>query len=615
EPDVPGLVAVLETDWQGSLPAYGMFGGGYGGRFEPREPRRVVLHDARESLVKLQTSPLSWYWGPERLDELVVPHHPHDLARLVLQQHPDARSDAAPTPTTIERARVWLQLGAPDDAKFQRACLNDEIAEILVTALWLRGDDGRARLRRMLPGSNAHLQRAAALLGQPELFDSPELVDVVVQQLVTAKKSADRQQAGWLLLQLKEAAALPLARACGDDRIPRSRAAGVLALLGEDATPAAETLIRIADSDRVTRRRALVALSNVQIPAPLKARAAQVAWRVYETRDQTSKLLALDALGNCGLGVDAGMRAQLVEALDDPPFGGTKARILGCLRDLCLATDLTVAQKAYIASTVHPTTSTYLALADEGAAAKDELRRLLLDPAEGVDAVAVARETPLALLRAWLDASDPKLRHLAYHGLVHRDSAHVSDDQLLQLLTSTPALADDCLTMFTYRPDAGMRLAPQVIAHLVERAADSTWLSRAAIRYLTDNGLPAAQKLTMYAPLLRRGLALDTVDAEVLRPDLERWLDETEDAKVRARLLSGLCRIGLRRHRDIALAVDALGGEHRNAVLLHLDGSPDLPAPLREALVAILDEPEDEDGMPNGDAWYARKILLKHRQR
>lgn len=623
-PDVKALCQVLETEWDEWLPTFGLYGGGAGGRFPPKEPRMVTLKNVRDGLVRRQQSPLTWYHGVESLDDLVYPCHPHELVRLILQQHPDTRNDRAPIPTTIERARVWLQLKQPEDELVEKCCLEQRTSESLVCALWLGGEQTRDQLRRLLVGDNQDLRRAALALGQTELFDAPARIDVVVQQLCHGERTDDYSHAGYLLRQLGRAAAAPLARAIGDERIPRSRAVGILALLGADAAPAAEALARVANADRITRRRALIALSDLEIPAPLRSKVARTAWQVFEERDYASKLLALDALGNCGDGVDAALRTKLRAAIAKPPTGGIKARLLGCVRDLGIATDLTTAEKAYIATTIHANTSTYLAVADDGADAAPELARLLLDPAAGIDTEAVAgrfAQTAPHALRSWLDKPEPRLRVLALKGLrTLGDAAGVSSERLVELMDTRAWLANTCVAWLRERPDA-TAFVPQVVAFCEQLESDH--LADDFTAFLTDVDLPFAQKLSLYEPLLRRGIAwqtlrrdeLDASDRALLRKEAERLLDAAEGTEVRNRLLSVLVRIGVQREQDIELARQVLRSDRNYPVMWHLDDAPELPGVLRAELHRILSTPEDEDGMPSTDAWYAREILRKHAQR
>jgi len=616
-PDVPALLQVLAADWNGSLPTFGIYGG-RGGRYSSRDPRATTLRGARENLVRGQTSPLAHYHGVEALDDLIVPCHPHALARLLLQQHPKARAETTPSPTSIERARAWLQLRQPDDEQIEAACLEPQLAQSITCALWLNGEPTRAQLQRLLQTDNDELRRAAMLLGKKQLFDTPARVDVLVRQLTGSDRAADYQEAGYLLLQLEESAAAALARGIGDDRIPRARCAGMLALLGAHAAPAAETLIRIANTDRNTRRCALIALTDIEIPATLRNRAARVAWKVFEEREHLSKLLALDALGNCGDGVDAEMRAKLLTAIDNPPSGGIKARLLGCLRDLGIATDLTTAQKAYIASTIHPTTSTYLTVADDGPPAAQPLARLLKDPTSGIDTEAVAvrfAATAPNALRLWLADDDAGLRLLALKGLRSLgDDAGVSSKQLVELMAGRGWIDSYCVAWLRERPDAAA-FAPQVVAHLTSAADDR--VGPAFATFLKEVDLPTAQKLSLYEPLLRRGHAFDAFDAEdrlLVRKEAERMLDDADDPEVRNRLLSTLVRLGLRRDRDITLALRVLQSERNYPVLFHLDDSPTLPSALRAELLEMLTE-SDSEGELSTDAWYAREILRQHRQR
>lgn len=616
--DPLALVRVMQTEWRGYLPTYARYGG-RGGRFTPTEPRSVVLHRANDELVGPRTSSLAWIEDLHDANELVVPWHPHDLASWLLRRRaelPDLPTTIAPT--SVPLARAWLQLERPGIDELLAGFANEATAGVLAPALWLQGESGRTMLRTLLCRDALPARRAVLQLGKPELVAGPDELQALAHQCLHDPEQGERRQAGTLLLQVadRRAAAAALVAACTEGTDTRRRALGLLCLLDADAAPAAPTLLAHVGSDRTSRHRALVALATVEVPAALRGEAAQSLFSLLKsTGERTTRLLALDALGNCGDGVDAAMRRELQAMLSDPPFPDVEARLLGCLRLLGAVPELPTAAKASIAAKQHATTATWLALADDGIAGAKALARLLVDRVEGVDRAAVAERlvtTAPHVVEQWLDGNDSTLQQIALAALrATRPADGVSSEKLAAMLDREPPVADAAIAWLAERADA-RRFAPDVFAKTVE--STNGWMPEACIDFARSVDLPAAQKLDMLAPVLRRGFGWQAVrgfDAAVLRTDCRRWLRDTEDPDIRARLLGELCRAGLENDEDIAM-VRAAWGTARFELLDGLLHGPSLPPPIRADVEAVFDERREPGAITSID-WQARQVLLAHR--
>lgn len=614
--DLEGLVRVLQTDWTGALPAYGA-GGRYGGR-RAEGPRLEVMALARQKLVEAKRSPLSGHLVLESADQLDQSWHPHDLAAWVLRQRrelPEQRPSVQPTSRQL--AQAWLRLAEPSYEQLLASCENPALATYVTMALWRQGEAGREQLRRLLVSGSRLARQRVLELSRTELLDGPEEVAAAAEQFLRDKNSKQRRHAGSLLLALGRPAATALAAACGDDRSQRRRALGLLCLLKEHAAPALTALLANLESDRISRQRALAALVALELPATVRTvTAARLLALLQADRDTTTNLLAIDLLARCGDGVAGELRAALQAMLPESPIAETEARLLGCLRRLNAVPDLSPKQKAAIAAMQHATTDTWLTIADDGIAGAGTLRPFLVTNPRGIDVTAViARlaETAPGVVLKWLDDNDPDVALAALNGLRKQDPSGLPSADLVARLDREPRLANALIAWLSQRSDAN-RFAPQVFARITELTERD--ISYSGREFAQNVDLPLAQKLTLMATLLRRGVGWDAVrntdEHELLRTELRRWLAEADPGMGRSHMLGELCRVGLKSERDFELVRDGLRAQERFWLLFGLEHGPDLPEAIRRTIEEQLAAGDDASDLSSNSVMM-RAVLAAHR--
>ena len=615
--DAAALLTVLQEEWDGSLPHYGRYGGGRYGNRKVTDPREKVLRAANTMLVGRWSSTLPTEMI-EKAADIVAPTHPHDLALWVLQQHPDAANAPAFEPATAHLACAWLQLHEPDRAELQEA-IDGKHGKPVAAGLWLAGESGRESLRALFGGASSQGQQAIAMLGRPELFDSPELIEQLTAHTLGHWSMNIRKLAGRVLMNVedKKSVAAALAKACSGKPTAVQRALGLLCVLGADAAPAFEVLLAQTTAGLVERNRALVALASIEIPAEARAHAAKAMLETFAATNSTStRLLLLDAIGNCGDGVDTEARKMLQQMLLAGEDEKLQARLLGCLQQLGAVPQLPTSRKEKIAHMPFAITTTWLALADNGLEGAKAILPRVPAPTPYVDKKAVLQRlmaTAPGTVRKWLETGEPDVKTAVLRAMpVDRPIAGIDSKLVAGLIADEPKVATAAIDWLKARPDAA-RYAPLVFARSIELCVDH--LPIACRNFAQTVKLPMPQKLDMLAPILKRGYGWEAVhgtDRPLLRKECRRWLAAETDGETRIRLLRQLCQAGPETDEDVRMIL-AAWSDASYRFMGALQDSPTLPDELRTAVEKVLTDDAAEDNMWSTVGWEAREVLRAHR--
>lgn len=616
--DPAQLIAVMREEWEGVLPAYGIYGGS-GRGINPTDPRERVVRAARTSLIG------NWYSSVplDYLDpgsDIVAPAHPHDLALWVLEQHKDRDLKAVPfEPHSAALACAWLQLHKPDHAELTKA-LDGPHGRFVAVALWLAGDDGRDTLRTLLPKVSQRAFKAIVLLGRTELFDSPERIEKLTKFTIEQTGTTTRGRAGRILINIddRKTVVAALAAGCNSKRTAIRRALGYLCLLEADAAPARETLITHAVAPGANRHRALVALAAIQMPADARKRTAKMLFaELLEDSGSRTRLLIIDALAACGDGVSADSRKHLQEMLNDGDEGQLHARLLGCLRVLGAVPQLTTAQKFRLANMPFATTATWLAVADDGIEGAKLIEDKIAETIRYVDKRAVLQRlmaTTPAEIRRWLNHKNPDVTVQVLKAMPTDNPIEgVTSKSVAALLKGDRSIALAAIKWLKDRPDAAS-VAPQVFAKTIELSGER--IPYECRDFAQEVALPMPQKLAMLEPILEQGYGWEAVrgkDLPLLRMECRRWLKGTDNQRVRVRLLGELCRAGLTTDEDTRLVL-AAWEDGKSTLTKALGDGPTLPAQLRAAIEQALTDKIGDTRIGFSDtAWSAREALRAHR--
>lgn len=619
ELDIEALLRVLAAEWPGQLPDAGMAVGL--GHLQPktREPRVLVTQAVSELLA-----PNSWqhHAAPriEQADDTALPQHPRTLAAwlLVTRTTAGSRPDFAPVPGDDHTARVWLHLAAPNDDRLRDALRAPATGRHVAQALHELGRDDRL-LDALTNGDAAARSHVLAVAGDRLLTHDDALAAAVAFALRTddapaiahtlrlVARSGPRGDAAIAAAVTND----PLA----DDARAIARALAVWCHRSEplaDAHPAWELALAHVDHiDADVRHRAAFLLGKHPIPATQHEPAvARLLPLLDAAPDPTTRLLAIDALGHCGSAIDADRRDQFLAQVQQRRPRAITARLLGLLSQLGAAGEVAFEAKVHIAQSMpHPSTATWLALADEGAKATDVLEGLLARPATGIEPARVAerfaRTAPDAV-RAWLVGDDAGLRTLALPALrALEPESGVATAQLLALLTAKPTnrargatSSDAVIDWLAARDDLGDGVE-LVYAHMATR--DVLWIPDAWRTFATRHRLPAERLLTTLEPLLRRGLGHDlfaSTDRPLVRQACVAWHARTTDEAERAWLAADLVQLGATSPDEVAVVLGELQlatppERAPHAVLLTLANAPLRSQRVLDCLHDLLDDADD----------------------
>lgn len=592
------LLRVLETPWNGRTPSPGV---GAVGRMQPSDPRDQTLASADKEI--------GYDWKirggryPSNENELVGPWHPHKLAAFVLIQRgkPDELQDLKPSDT--DRARIWFACVQPSQEQIEAALADPETAEAVLWALLPKIEDRKARLLRMIAlGPTASRRAALRMIGDTELGAAQ--IEGAIQQLLEDDEDAYRRNAAHHLVRSGRAAAEALAKHFKVGRRERHRVLAVLCFLKEHAQPAVNELLASLAEDVTSQRRALVCLSNIDIPEAVQAQAATaICERLQTSRSRIVKVLAADALARCGKGVTEQQLAGLHEMLQQRRHRVVHARLLASLGRLDAVPELPLDRLALLAKGTYANVRSHFVLADRGEEAVALLRKYrLLGP--GV-ATRLAERNP-ELVLGWITDDDVKIRKAAMQGLLEAHPARLTSPRLVELMKKDPELANLAYEALSQRKDRD-----EYRADLLAFLADRQWLNRGDIEMVRtlQPSLPAL--IEMFEPQLKKGQLFDVVlglDDDHLRKRLNQWVEDEPDDNVRDDLLRHLVRLGLKSGREIQFVERALQSDHSIYVLSALSRADQVPAQLIPTLEKICDQEPDNDWW-SGD-WDAREALI-----
>ncbi|MBL8726139.1 MAG: hypothetical protein JNK49_18990 [Planctomycetes bacterium] len=621
--DVAALVAVLRHDWNGPQLTHHRFGG----RIKPSIDDvldRVLAEAAAEVAGAARTSP----WPREvvtRTEQLVVPWHPHQLVAFVLGARPALAERVAEAlrelPLNSEvRVAVWLAAQPPELAALrQRAADGSDLLE-LAGQLWRDAARGRPLLTELVADAAVAWRRAVLDLGDATLLASPAAQQAALAQFLSDDHPAARRQAGFVLVQLG-ARAVPLVLPALTQPQHAPRVLALLGTLGEHAEGLGEELLPFLSGKRtVTMQRALAILARAPIQSAAQRPLASAAAALLDAGPGLPiRILAIDALANLGDGVDAALRTELRRQLDEPPGGGTRARLLGCLRRLQVPIDLPPERLVAICAMQQASDDTWLAAADTGAPALAGLAQLLLDRRHASRRRPVAARLAAVAPREfqdWLAHPEAGLRALAVDTLRASDAAAVPTARLAAMLTDEdPRVASGALVWISLRSDVAEHRA----AILAAMAAHGASLPASALAAVCQRlGMSTAEQLAALSELLRSGFVWEAVrdgDPAVLRTTLRHWLGGLEEPAERVHLLAALVQLGLHDAEEIAWVRTALQGPRANALVQSLITAKNLPAALGPDLEALMDRGLAA-GDPNSAAVHlgaqAREAMLRH---
>jgi hypothetical protein len=594
--DIERLLAVMCNEPGGDEPGFALFGGP-GGRWQrQRDPRERIRVEAMYATMATGSW---WHRAAPRVsgvDDLVVPWHPRALAGWLIEERtsPGCRPGLVLALEDEHLARVWLWLGAPAGDVVRRALADPVSGRIVAQAL--EDLSRHEALDDALAAADSGTRRnVLAVLGSRGIETRDGLaaaVEIVLQDVDAAAVAhvgslVERADGGVAML-------VDALGTVGADRRALQRGLTLLCDVEDSSVGHALALDHIGDDDASVRHLALYVLGRQPLPPELRADAAARLLRIVEGRtDRDTRLLAFDALGRCGDGVDDAQRLRLIEMLEHPPAPGVEARVLGCLRTLGDAARVPLELRLHVATTGFPTTATWLALADAGGRAVEVLADLLVTRVPGVDAAAVAgrlaRTAPDAL-RAWLSGDEPRLRELAMAALrsIEPDSG-IRTAQLLELLETAPWHETVLVDWLADRGDVADGAA-RVFAWMAARG--EVRIPPAWVRFAAQNRLPTQRMLELLDPLLGRGLGWELLgdgDRDVLRAACAARFARTTDPEARTRIAAAVARLGAASDDDVDLVLDGLSAGDPDAVLLALEKSPRLPPRVRTRVEELLE--------------------------
>tara|TARA_R110002072_G_scaffold269079_5_gene428282 strand:+ start:29590 stop:31545 length:1956 start_codon:yes stop_codon:yes gene_type:complete len=592
------LLRVLQTKWDGHVPQYM---GGFGGRFRPTSPRAQTLESAGKEIG--YNWPIRAPAHPTTIAELVGPWHPHKLATLVLLQRatPDGLRELEPTNNNL--ARIWFACCKPNAGRIGTALANATTAEAVLFAYLPQLENRNERLLALIANGSAPARRAALRMVGDLPLGKRQLLGTI-EQLLHDDDEAYTRNAAHHLVRSGAAAAELLTKHLGKDWRERQRVLALLCHMDEHATPAAPGLLTCLQYDVTSQRRALVALSNFPVPEALQRRAAtEILALLEKTRSRIVRVLATDALAQCGQGVTAEQRTRMQAMLQERRFRTAHSRLIGTLNKLGALPELDLETHVKLATSIYATDDSWVTLADRGEEAGPAIiEHKLFAPAVGTRLA----ETAPDLLVAWLNGTEPELQNTALAGLLAKRPDLVDNKQLATLLTGPPRSGEMAFDSLCQRPEASEHVAP-----LLEFASTRGYLSkkqRADIRRLEPS---FATLVNTFEDSLRKGQMWSVVrgmDDEKMRLLARQWLKETDDLDVRDNLLAELVKLGLSKGQDIQMVEQALRTNHRNDVLSALSAADKVPAQLIPALEAVCDEEPDGDWW--SDDWSAREALI-----
>lgn len=628
ELDVPGLIGVLRSSWDGTtlMPEPR---GLYGGRLStPADPLVQVRAEAREEVAAGLTMALRDVGERDVRDavRLVAPWHPHDLAFWLLCMRPGvqpriaARLQDEPL-LSLPLARLWLLADRPSRAALLRRADDGSDLRLLLQAAWLDAARGQELVRELLVHGDAAWRSRVLELGDPALLAGPAELAAAAAHFAALAGTPECRQAGLVLVRAGAPATEPLLALLGRGPAVDRAVLGVLCVLADEAHGVGEQLLPfLHDPDRVRRERALAVLATGVVRPEARAPLAAALLPLLTAGLPTgTRLLAIDALGNLGDGVDAAARARLAAMLDQPPFGGARARLLGCLHRLGAVPSMPAARKVEIGAMVYATTHTLLAAADAGAEARG-LEALLVTSRDQVRRHTVATrmaEVAPATVTGWLLHEAPSVRRMALAAL-RAAGAPLPAADLVRLLRDDDAeVARTALGWLAERPEAA-EFAAEGLAAVLRLA--TAWVPTEVERFVAALRLPAERLLVDLAPLWHDGLALDLLrDAgpEPVRRALRERLAAEDRPKVKMELLRALVRLGCDGEPELGLLRAALlqpgPVDTAEGLLADLERAPAVPASLRADLEAVVDAAIAGDRTVVGDpglGTLARSVLL-----
>lgn len=593
------LLRVLDTPWQGHVPGYGLGGGGM---FRSSDPRHQTLQSAGKKIG--YDWPIRAPRHPQSIKELFGPWHPHKLATLVMLQRASATGLQALQPTDTNRARIWITCRKPSEAQIAKALANTTTAGPALFAVLPTVNDQKDLLRKLIADGPAPARRAALRMAGDMPLAAAELRGAIEQLLNDNDDGYARNAAHHLVKSGAPASALLKAH-LGTERTERQHILALLCSMHEGAKPAAEELLACLQYDRTSQRRALVALSNFAMPESLLQQAASEIFALLSTTSSSSvRMLAADAIARCGQGVSTEQRTRLQAMLQETKFRSTQSRLLGALRQLDAVPDLELEVLAKIARSKNSTDDSWTALADYGEAAGPMIIKHRLLSSDVGDRLA---ETAPNMLLGWLNHEQADLQELALSSLLSKRPDLVTSKQLAAMLTEPSDLAKLAFDSLCQRPEAS-DYAPQ----LLQFAGKLDWLSGTRSKQIRTLKPTLDMLVETFQPQLCLGSRWSVVRGlgdDQLRVLARQWLKETDDDRVRDRLLAEIIKMGLTKGQDILAVERALGNLERDDILDALSDARKVPAQLIPALEAICDsEQQSESPM---DEWNARESLIR----
>jgi hypothetical protein len=601
--DLDALLRVLRTNWPGELPRFTLGGGRGGfpaGTPVEREPR-ARIQNAMWGVMLARGE--WWHRGELRLtdeDDLGVPWPPRALAAWLIERRATAGSmPQLQVPLDDERsARVWLLLAAPPVERVHELLADARRGRAVASALHGLGRDDV--LGDALAAGNAVTRSNVLAINHRELLERDDCLAAAIDLVLHEDDHGAAEHVAELVKNAGDRGLPRLVEALrGPANSERALYRGFVLLCGLRDVSVAQPLAleHIEAADPVRRERALYLLGENAIVPELRHEAATRLLQVIERSDERDvRLLALDALGQCGEGVEAQQRQRLRAMLDDPKSRVVHARVLGCLRMLGAAGDVPLATRQAVAKGPFPMTATWLALADEGAPAANALARLLPWNAPGLDGQKVVdrmSETAPEVVRSWLFGKVPPLQQMALAALRKLEpESGVTTAQLLELLAANRSPHNDIIRWLAHRDDVGDGAA-QVYAWMAAHGDNmerDDWHAF-AIRH----PLPTAQLMELLGPRLQQGYDWRLVlsgDREMAREACRAWYAAAADDATRARLAGALCQLGVSSDADVAIVLAALQTESCNEVLYHLDHVASPPVALRARIEELAEAPD-----------------------